>query len=279
MQGKGFVIYAEGPDYVRQAYLCALSLRAASNEFPVSIVTSNIVDYKYRWVFDKIIDIPWYTESKFQLAVENRWKLFHATPYYETIVLDSDILVLEDLSYAWNFFQNYDLYFPTRVFTYRKEVIQTDYYRKAFTANQLPNFYNCLHYFKKEKLAQDFFEWVKTVTNNWELFYGHFCSDFYPNEPSMDVTSAIVAKIMDCDTQISNNHQEIPEIVHMKSLAQNWKNPTSKWQDRVGTYLSPDLQLKIGNHRQDSVFHYTENDFCSDELIQKYENRVKKNVC
>jgi len=276
MQGKGFVIYAEGSDYVMQAYLAALSIHASNNQFPVSLVTNETVNDRFRWIFDKIIEIPWYTPSKHALATENRWKLFHATPYYETVVLDADTLVLENLNYAWKFFENYDLYFPTTVYTYRKEIIESDYYRKAFTANQLPNFYNCFCFFKKEKLAQEFFEWVETVSKNWELFYGHFCSEFYPKEPSMDVTTAIVSKILDCDTVSSNQNQSIPEIIHMKSQAQNWKNATSQWQDRVGVYLSPDLQLKIGNHRQDSVFHYTENDFCTWDKIEKYEKRVNR---
>lgn len=275
MQGKGFLIYAEGEDYIKQAYLSALSIQASNNEFPVSLVTNSFVDDRFSWIFDKIIDIPWYNPSTSSLAVENRWKLFHATPYYETIVLDADTLVLEDLAYAWRIFKNYDLFFPTNVYTYRKEQIDTDFYRKAFTANQLPNFYNCVHYFKKEKLAQEFWEWCETVTHNWELFYGHFCSEYYPKEPSMDVTTAIVSKILDCDTVISNRNQSVIEVVHMKSQAQKWQNPTSSWQDRVGVYLSPDLQLKIGNHRQDSVFHYTEKDFCSWDKIEKYEKQVK----
>lgn len=275
MQGKGFVIFAEGEEYVRQAYLAALSIRASDNKFPVSIVTSNTVSEKYGSVFDKIIEIPWYKPASSKLKTENRWKVYHATPYYETIVLDSDVLVLQDLEYFWNFVQNYNLYFPTRVFSYRKELITLDYYRKAFTANNLPNFYNAVHYFKKNDWTKQFFEWVELVNNNWELFYGHFCSEYYPKIPSMDVTTAIVAKILDCDNEISNQKQNSPEIVHMKPHIQGWKNLKTYWQDKVGVYLTPDLQLKIGNHRQDTIFHYTENDFVTDSIIEKYEKCLK----
>jgi len=276
MKGKGFIIFADGDDYVRQAYLAALSIIVSGNEFPVSIVTSNAVTNEYAWIFDKIIQIPWYKKAESTLSVENRWKIFHSTPYYETIVLDSDVLVLENLGYFWNFLQNYDLYFPTKAFTYRKELITSDFYRKSFTANNLPNFYNCVHYFKKEQLAQEFWEWAEIITNNWELFYGHFCSEYYPKEPSMDVTTAIAAKILDIDTKISNQNQTIPEIVHMKPMVQGWKDQVQNWQSKVGIYLNPDLQLKIGNHRQDSVFHYTENSFCSQSMIDKFEKHARK---
>jgi len=271
MSSRGFVIYAEGSDYIKQAYLAALSLQASGNEFPVSLITSDSVSRKFQSIFDKIIKIPWYAKSEHSLCTDNRWKIYHATPYEHNIVLDSDVLVLENLDYLWEFTKNYDLYFPTTVFTYRKEQIVDNFYRKAFSANNLPNFYNCVHYFRKSDFAKEFYAWVELVNNNWELFYGKFCSEHYPKQPSMDVTTAIVSKILDCDTEVSNASTELPQIVHMKSQIQYWKNPTTRWQDRVGVYLSEDLQLKIGNHRQDSIFHYTENDFCTDTMIGKFE--------
>jgi hypothetical protein len=271
MNSRGFVIYAEGKTHLKQAYLAALSLQAADNTYPISVITNCTVSKKFRKAFDKIIEIPWYEESQTDLCAENRWKIYHATPYENTIVLDSDVLVLENLEYFWNFVENYELYFPTEVFTYRKEKITSDYYRKAFTENNLPNLYNCVHYFSKSQFAQEFYAWVELVTNNWELFYGKFCSEHYPKQPSMDVTAAIVSKILDCDTEISNQNNDLLEIIHMKPMIQNWNNPKSTWQSNVGTYLTEDLQLKIGNHRQDTVFHYTENSFCQDNIIRKFE--------
>jgi len=276
MQSRGFVIFAEGEEYVKQAYLAALSLQASHNQYPVSVITNNKVKSQYRPVFDKIVEIPWYEPSETRLKTDNRWKIYHVTTYNETIVLDSDVLVLQNLEYFWNFLNNYDLYFPSRVFTYRKELVTSEYYRKAFVANNFPNFYNVVHYFKKCDWTKKFYDWVELVNNNWELFYGNFCKEYYPKEPSMDVTTAIVAKILDCDSKIANLSQDIPEIIHMKPHIQNWRNPQTSWQDRVGVYLSEDLQLKIGNHRQDTIFHYTENNFVRDAIIRKYENCLRK---
>jgi hypothetical protein len=277
MSNKGFLIYAEGHEYLEQAYLCALSLKASNNEFPVSVVTNETVEQKHKDIFDKIVNIPWYTSSKTQLKTENRWKLYHASPYNETIVLDSDIIVLQNLDYFWHFLKNYNLYYPTTVFTYRKEKVTADYYRKAFTANNLPNFYNCVHYFKKTDWTKNFFHWVETITNNWELFYGQFCSQYYPEEPSMDVTTAIASKILDCNYEISNKKHHTPQIVHMKTHIQNWRVPKNRWQSKVGVYLNEELQLKIGNHRQDTIVHYTENDFCTADKVAMYEKKL--NVC
>jgi len=276
MSNRGFLIYADGKDYVKQAYLCAMSIQSTGNEYLVSIVTCDKVPKSYRWAFDKIIDIPWYEKTSSRFHTEHRWKLYHATPYDETIVLDADVLVLQNLDYFWRFVSNYDLYYPTRVFTYRQELITSNYYRKAFVANSLPNVYNTLHFFKKCDKSKLFYTWVERISNNWELFYGHFCKEYYPKTPSMDVTCAIASKIMDIDTEITNARQDIPMIIHMKPAVQGWREGTERWQNRVGVYLTDDLKLKIGNHLQNTVFHYTEDDFVTDEMIGKYEKCLIK---
>jgi len=272
---KGFLIFAQGEEYIKQAYLAALSITATKNSYRTSIVTSDVVPNEYKWAFDKIIPIPWYEETDSRFQTEHRWKLYHATPYNETIVLDADVLVLQDLDYIWKFFENYDLYFPTRVFTYRKDLVTSDFYRKAFTANNLPNVYNALHFFKKSEKSKEFYTWVELITNNWELFYGKFCKEFFPKQPSMDITCAIAAKIMDIDADITNVKQDMPMLVHMKPKIQNWVQDTETWGNRVGIYLTDELKLKVGNHLQDTVFHYVDNDFVTDKIIGKYENAVR----
>ena len=100
---KGFLIFAqntESVDYVQQAYVLALSIKYSQPEINnVSLVTNSVVPDEYTSIFDQIIPIPWFKELEDSpLQAENRWKLYHATPYDETIVLDSDMLVLADIS-------------------------------------------------------------------------------------------------------------------------------------------------------------------------------------
>jgi len=183
---------------------------------------------------------------------------------------------LQNLDYLWSFFKNYDIYYPTRAFTYRKDLVTSDYYRKAFTANNLPNVYNALHFFRKSDKSKEYYTLIELISNNWELFYGNFCKNAFPKKPSMDITCAIASKILDIDTEITNARQDMPMLVHMKPAIQGWENSISNWQDRVGVYLTSDLKLKIGNHLQDTVFHYTESNFVTDDIIGKYELCLKK---
>jgi len=271
LPNRGFVIYADGKEYVKQAYLCALSLKVNNNKYPVSLITPNPVPKNRAQVFDQVIDVPWYKETDSRFHTENRWKIYHATPYEETVVLDSDVLVLQDLEHFWDLMQNYYLYFPTKVFTYRNEVVTDSYYRKAFVANGLPNVYNTLHFFKKTDKCKLFYEWVEYISNNWELFYGNFCKEYYPKQPSMDITCAIAAKILDIDTEITNNKFDVPMLVHMKPKIQKWLNGANSWQEKLGTYIAPEGTVKVGNFTQNSVFHYTEDNFATDDKIEKFE--------
>ena len=51
---KGYVMVAMGDDYVRQACLCAMSIKKTQTINNVSIVTSDTVPEEYKSVFDKI---------------------------------------------------------------------------------------------------------------------------------------------------------------------------------------------------------------------------------
>ena len=42
---KGFLIYAKGDEYIKQAYLCTLSIKTSKNSYPVTLVTDTGVLY------------------------------------------------------------------------------------------------------------------------------------------------------------------------------------------------------------------------------------------
>lgn len=273
---KGFVVLAQNTDdvdYVRQAYALALSIKhTQSSVKDISIITSDSVPSEYRSVFDQIVDIPWGdASSASRFKVENRWKIYHASPYDETIVLDTDMLVLDDLSNFWETFGNYDVYYTGKVLDYRNKIVTSDYYRKAFTSNHLPNLYSGLHYFKKSDFAKEFYSWIELITNNWELFYGKFVSEHYPDRASMDVTAALAAKIMQVEDAVTNTRSDPVTFTHMKSRIQGWATPTDSWMQSVAVYFDSACKMKIGNFQQQGIFHYTEKQFLTDDMITKLE--------
>lgn len=275
---KGFILLAENTDidYVSMATTLAMSIKNSqpSELSNVSLITDDKVPEKYRKLFDHIIPVPWKSNNKTRYSVDNRWKIYHASPYEENISLDVDMLVLSDLKFFWKTFENYKIYFTSKVVDYRNNIIKDEYYRKSFIANNLPNFYSALHYFHKSEDAKEFYSWIELVTNNWELFYGKFVSEFYPDKPSMDITNAIVGKILSEQNKFSGTIFDPVKFVHMKPMIQGWASPPTEWNSAVGTYFNDKCELKIGNFKQEGVFHYVEKSFLKDFIIKKLEKRL-----
>jgi len=256
-------------DYIKQAYLCALSIKATNPDSKIALITND--DCKYD-IFDNIIEIPWGDDaSESQWKIENRWKIYHITPYDNTIVLDTDMLVLDNIQHWWEALQHKKIFYTTNVLTYRGSPLASTYYRKLFVKNNLPNLYSGLHYFKKSTEAHLFYQWLEIVMKNWKVFYEQYATGKVIQEfPSVDVSAAIVAKILGWEDTISSACA-YPNFVHMKAHAQEWKSPSDSWQDSVSVSFNKSLNLKIGNYHQQGIFHYTEKSFATDKIIKIYE--------
>ena len=276
---KGIIVLAQNNDivdYVEQACVLAMSLRV-HNDTNISIVTNDNVPTEYQKLFDKIIPIPFDDSAEnSDWKIENRWKLYHASPYDETIVMDTDMLVLQNIDTWWKFLSNYEMFFTSNVLNYRGERADTSYYRKTFIDNNLPNLFSGLHYFKKCEFAQKFYSWLELVVNNWEAFYEiQLLTASRPKHMSIDVCAAIVTRILKCEDAITNKHTKFPSFIHMKAYCQGWEDVQSSWQDQVGVYISTNTSLKIGNYAQSGILHYTENDFLQrSEALQRYKDAL-----
>jgi len=76
---RGYILVATGKDYIKQAYICAKSIKETQRIDNVSVVTNDEVPLEYKHVFDSIIPLPWVSEqeSKSLFLTEQRWKVYH----------------------------------------------------------------------------------------------------------------------------------------------------------------------------------------------------------
>jgi hypothetical protein len=273
---KGFLVIAENSkltNYVEQAYALALSIKMSQKEtINISLVTNNKVPKKIAKVFDQIITIPWTErQEESRYAVENRWKLFHVSPYNETIVLDADMLMLEDISDWWSYCSNFDLKFCNRVKNYKLEpILQDTFHRKAFNENGLTNPYFALHYFKKSEQALSFYKVLEFVCNNWEWCYNKFAPVAYQDWLSMDLASAIAIEITGYHEAVIDSCSPL-DFVHMKLPLQGWELTMASWQDTVPLVLNSRGELIVGNIKQTKLFHYVEKNFISKKILSRLE--------
>jgi len=272
---KGFLLFAQNTsevNYVEQAYALALSIKNSQQSISnVSLITNSTVPKKYSKVFDHIIPIPYFKKIKNSpLQAEHRYQMYTASPYDETIVLDSDMLLTEDIFDWWNYCSNYDVHFCNRITNYKLEPVVDTIHRKTFIANHLPNVYYALHYFKKSDVASEFYKVLEFVVNNWEACYGKFTPHEYQSWVSMDVSTAIAIKISGMeDVAISNLNPM--RFTHMKSSIQDWPVTPENWQNAVPCVLNNRGNLVVGNIQQDPVFHYVEKHFINKKILSKLE--------
>lgn len=281
---KGYLILAQNSkdDYIEMAAFLAMSIKITQSEIKsVSLVTDipDAVPHHYRDIFDKIIEIPWYDDAiESDWKIENRWKLYHVTPYNETIILDADMLFLTDVSYRWRYLEkNHDLFITNCVQTYRNELVTNDFYRKTFTRNKLPNTYSAYTYFKKTDMCLEFWKWVELICKNWKQFYQNLLPENKPQHLSIDVAFALAVKIMGIEDKVFAKN-EYPTFTHMKGAVQNWQQHIDQWNVYIDSYFTNEMAVKIGNFHQRGILHYTEKDFLDfrrkDILYNLYKETV-----
>jgi len=264
-------------DYLKLAYALALSIKNTQRPGydQVALViddATKIKKLKSSWVFNHIIE--WNQETFW----DGRSWMDKLSPFDNTVCLDVDMLFTRDYSHWIDYFiDNCELYVSNKSYTYRGELVIDDFYRRAFTKNQLPNLYSFYTFFKKDsELAKDFFELGRHIIKNPTEFSNHFLTDLKPKVVGTDEAFSLAAKILDISDQIAFD-LEFPRVVHMKPMVQNWPWPANLCSDHVGFYLNRKGKLKIGNYEQHDIVHYVEKDKIDDEMISILEEIVWKN--
>lgn len=266
-----FVSEHESIDYLKLAYGLALSIK--NTQKPGYDQVALVIDNKEKvknlnspWVFDHVIE--WGDETFWDCR---SW-MDQLTPFENTVCLDVDMIFLRDYSHWADYFiENCELFIPNKSYTYRGELVTSEYYRKTFSKNDLPNLYSFYTFFKKDsELAKEFFTLGRAIIKNPIEFSNHFLTDFRPKILGTDEAFSLSSKILDITEQISYP-LEFPRVVHMKPMVQNWPWPADKWSYHVGFYLNKKGQLKIGNYQQNDIVHYVEKDKITDEMINILE--------
>lgn len=271
-----FVSKNDKVDYTKLAYSLAISIKNTQREgFNNVALVTNDVDainkLKSPWVFDQIIE--WGEEHGW----DGRSYMDKLSPWEYTVCLDADMLFMRDYSHWIEYFiENCELYVANKAYTYRGEVVTDDFYRKAFTKNQLPNLYSFYTFFKKDsELAKEFFTLARYVMKYPTEFKSEFCEKFRPTVVGTDESFGIAAKVLDIAGQIAYP-LDFPRVVHFKPMIQNWPWPTEKCSNHVGFYFNEDNQLKLGNYRQYDIVHYVEKELITDEIISIQEEKLWK---
>lgn len=285
MKTRGFLTIAQNnskTDYIKLAYVLALSLKESQStisNLSIAVTKKSDVPENYIWAFDNIIEIPWGDSAeKSEWKLENEWKLYHITPYDETIKLDCDMLFLNDISHWWSILSKREICIPTKVYNMQNVLVENEFYRLGYKANNVPTLHTAFMYFKKCELSHEFFTMAEIITQNWQKFYWDFMPIDSPTEFSTDTTFSLAAKLIDRVEDIISPWDEIPTFVHAKTRLTDWGfyHRDENWSGNIPFYFTPDLECFIGFYRMNKPLHYHLKHLITDEIISYYENKLKQ---
>jgi len=264
-------------DYHAMAHLLALSIKRTQKAGydNVALITDNEKKfnlYKTLWAFDKVE--YWDKQSYW----DGRSYMNKLSPWKHTVCLDADMIFMRDTSHWIDYFvDNCEMYVASNVLTYRNELVTSDYYRKTYKENNLPNLYSAYTFFKKESyMVRNFFDLVQAITNQKEEFKNMFLEKEKPAELGTDEIFSLAAQILDIQDQMSYP-LEFPKFVHMKPMVQNLKKPIFKWSRDIGFYANNIDDYKIGSFHQYDILHYVEKDLNFSNLFDGYDQKMKLN--
>ncbi len=310
---RGYITIAQRSgktNYLRMAYALALSLKATQSEvshLTVLVTPGTKVPKKYAAVFDEVIEIPWGDDAEsFQWKIQNKWKVYHLSPYKETILLDADMIFPTDVSHWWDTLYEKDVWFTTTPMTYRGTPIVPGPYRDEFAINGLPMLYTAFMYWQHGQVADELFEMTKHVYHNWGFLrlhyklrpsttedlddmmdregrgdsswmrwgWTHFFKEF-PKQVSGDKAFAVATKLLGAEDQFLGPGP-FPTFTHMKPADQGIQSINEDWRKFLPWTLSEELMLTVGNYRQQYPFHYVEKDWLTDEVMRKLEGAARE---
>ena len=265
-------------DYAKLAYALALSIKNTQREGfdKVALVINDknrIENFNSTWVFDEIIE--WNGAEHW----DGRSYMDKLTPWDATVCLDADMLFLRDYSHwAEYFIKNSELYIANNAYTYRGEIVTGNYYRKCFTANELPNLYSFYTFFVKDSnITKEFFNLQREIIKNPEIYANNFLTAYKPKIIGTDEAFALAAKIIDVTDEIAYP-LEFPKVVHMKGMIQNWPYAADDCYDHIGFYFNKKGKLKLGNFEQNDIVHYVNKEKVTLETVNILEEIAwKKN--
>lgn len=246
IEEQGYIIPAfnvDKIDYVDCARALAKTLLAHNPAARICLLTNEkyAADhhlFAYTHVVDIDSDNPWANDPL----------VFNQTPFRETIKLEADMLIATSIDHWWTMFRHRDVVISTGCRTWRGDVSTARHYRKVFDDNHLPDVYNAITYWRRSATAQEFFNLVRDIFDNWPEY--RKLIKFAPDTADTDLVYAMAAQIMGPE-QVTMPFTEYPQIVHMKR--HHAGTVSEDWTQELVWETNP---LRIQTQAQWGAFHY-----------------------
>ena len=247
IEEQGYLIAAwNSPtvDYINCARTLTKTLKHWHPDARVCLVTdTDIIDP----LFDHVRVI---TRANLHNPYADDWQVFYQSPFRETIKLEADMWITSSIDHWWNLFRKRDLVISTGCRDWQDRPSTARNYRRVFDANNLPDVYNAITYWRLSQTAKEFFDLVRNIFEHWTEYRKLLK---FPDEvPSTDLVYAVAAQTIGPNL-VTLPFATYPKIVHMKrhhagTQTENWMKELI-WEWDQGN-------LRIQTVAQAGAFHY-----------------------
>lgn len=269
---RGYLIIAQNnsdTDYVLCARMLSKSIRHVEPDAKICLLTDVIptdsTDFDYVRLFpfgDTAIDSNW--------KLKNDWQCFYASPFRETIKLEADMILPCSIKHWFDICCNRDVVVTIGARDYQNRPAESRFYRKIFDLNNLPDTYNAVTYWRLSQTAQEFFDTVRNIFENWDQVMStlKYSTDQVLNT---DLAYAIAIDALGQDRYTLPI--DVPSIIHMKGQINGLES--ENWMQELVWELSPG-SLRINTVQQMWPFHYHVKDFAY--TLQEYYGRISQSL-
>lgn len=257
---KGFAIIAQNTsdvNYINCALALAKSIKKVMPNSRIALITNETINDDEVKNFDVISKLPYGDldrNGKWKLS--NDWQIYEASPFEHTIKLEADLLITKSVDYWFDILNQKDVVVCTTIRNFKQEISNCRVYRKFIDENNLPDCYNAITYFKKSKLAEDFFKIVKDVFENWEQ-YKKFLKCNLDEPVTTDWAYALASHILGKENTTMPSFTSM-SMIHMKQFVNNL--PSENWTDALLYEINKD-SIRINTIPQEYPLHYHIKDF------------------
>lgn len=262
----GFVLHARNREYQRIAYALALSLKISQKNANVTILTDTTPEKSD--IYDQVILLD-PSDDVSRVCVRDKPQIYFRSPYDETVHIESDCLVLDNLSDWWDSFRDSEtLKYCKNIKDIQNNILDdVPGHRHSYKIHNLPSdIRDLVFWFKKDKKNDLFFSKMYDVIDN----YSYYAQKYMPNNPKYQIgfTTVTTFTAMELnDVNRIKDHFGIMSFCHAKDYILGYD-----WRDKP-LILTDSAKLYIDGNKQTGIFHYFYKEWMDHEKIQILEDK------
>ena len=262
---RGYLVLAQNnntTDYVACARALAKSLRCVEPDAKICLLTDDINHADP--VFDIVKTFPMgdlAQDSDWKLY--NDWQCFYASPFRQTIKIEADMMIPCNISHWFDICSARDLVVTMGARTYQNLPAVSRFYRKVFDANNLPDVYNAITYWRLSPGAQEFFDTVREIFDQWQTVMALLK---YGTDQTLNTDLAYAIALTVLGQEKYTLPGTVPGLIHMKSRINHLQQ--EEWTKELVWELT-EHGLRIGTIEPLWPVHYHVKDFAK-TLLKHY---------